>query len=258
MEGNMATWTFEEDFIVCDFYLRHINDWPQNLDELMRRLAERGFNRDKNSAKMRVQNFEYLQTAGKSGLKNGAKQSNRIYEVFNNHISNATLVANIKAHIQGTYIGENKATATESFSEEQMLAPLSLSFLTEAQQNLHNLVFTLPKEPTFKDILFGFIEKKGFKKHSDVYNAAQIKRDTFNAIKKGKNYGVSRRTVMQFCFGLKLSYDEAVVLMASAGYAFSHSNLTDVIVEYYLKKEIHDIFEVNISLYDSGADLLFQ
>ena len=62
---------------------------------------------------------------------------------------------------------------------------------------------------------------------------------------------------MQFCFGLKLKYDEAVVLMASAGYAFAPSNLTDVIVEYYLKKEIYDIFEVNISLYDSGADLLF-
>jgi hypothetical protein len=45
--------------------------------------------------------------------------------------------------------------------------------------------------------------------------------------------------------------------MASAGYAFAPSNLTDVIVEYYLKKEIYDIFEVNMSLYDSGADLLF-
>jgi hypothetical protein len=39
----MATWTFEEDFIVCDFYLSHINDWNEHLDELMNRLKERGF-----------------------------------------------------------------------------------------------------------------------------------------------------------------------------------------------------------------------
>ena len=133
-----------------------------------------------------------------------------------------------------------------------------MNLLTATQQNLYKLVFKLPQASTFKEVLFRFIEQKGFKKHSDVYNACFVKRDTFNAIKKGKNYGVSKRTVMQFCFGLKLNYDEAVVLMASAGYAFAPSNLTDVIVEYYLKKEIHDIFEVNISLYDSGADLLFQ
>ena len=255
----MAThWTFEEDFIVCDFYLRHINDWAQSLDELMHRLAERGFNRDKGSVKMRVQNFEYLQTAGKSGLKNGTNQSKHIYEVFNNHISNATLAANIKAHIQSTYTSPATTDSSINFNEEQLLDPLDFSVLTANQQQLHHMIFTFPQEPTFKDILFGFIEKKGFKKHSDVYNAAQIKRDTFNAIKKGKNYGVSKKTVMQFCFGLRLTYDEAVVLMASAGYAFAPSNLTDVIVEYYLKKEIYDIFEVNISLYDSGADLLFQ
>lgn len=253
----MATWTFEEDFLVCDFYLKHLDNWRQHLDELMQALKERGFNRDKGTAVMRVQNFEYLQTAGKKGLKNGTEQSKRIYQVFYRHISNSALKANVSAHIQNTYTGKTAITATSSFDEDQILSPLDWSFLTESQQNLHKLIFTLPQEPTFKDILFEFIEQKGFKKHSEVYNACQVKRDTFNAIKKGKNYGVSKRTVMQFCFGLKLKYDEAVVLMASAGYAFAPSNLTDVIVEYYLKKEIYDIFEVNISLYDSGADLLF-
>lgn len=207
---------------------------------------------------MRVQNFEYLHTAGKRGLKNGAKQSERIYQVFNRHISNSALKANVSAHIQNTYSGNTATADISSFDEDQILAPLDWSFLTEPQQNLHKLIFTLPQEPTFKDVLFGFIEKQGFKKHSDIYNACFVKRDTFHVIKASKNYGVSKRTVMQLCFGLKLTYDEAVVLMASAGYAFAPSNLTDVIVEYYLKQQIHDIFEVNISLYDSGADLLFS
>ena len=253
----MATWTFEEDFVVCDFYLKHLNHWREHLDELMKALKECGANRDKGTAAMRVQNVEYLHTAGKRGLKNGTKQSERIYQVFNRHISNSTLKANVSAHIQNTYSGKAATTTISSFDEDQILAPLDWSFLTEPQQNLHKLIFTLPQEPTFRDILFGFIEQKVFKKHSEVYNACQVKRDTFNAIKQKKNYGVSKRTVMQFCFGLKLTYDEAVVLMASAGYAFAPSHLTDVIVEYYLKNQIYDIFEVNISLYDSGADLLF-
>ena len=253
----MATpWTFEEDFIVCDFYLSHINDWNQHLDELMNRLKERGFDRGRGSARMRVQNFQYIQT-GNEGLSNPTDQSKRIHEVFSRHLSTPTLKSNMQTHIQNTYSGSTTTSASVLFNEEQLLSPLDISILTASQQNLHRLIFTLPQEPTFKDILFGFIEQKGFKKHSEVYNACQVKRDTFNAIKKGKNYGVSKRTVMQFCFGLKLNYDEAVVLLASAGYAFAPSNLTDVIVEYYLKHQIYDIFEVNISLYDSGADLLF-
>lgn len=253
----MATWTFEEDFLVCTFYLDHLNDWQQHLDELMETLKERKFNRDKGTVKMRIQNFQYLQTGGSNGLKNGTKQSELIHQTFIRHIANPALRANISAHIQSTYTGTVTGNNTVRFEEDQLLDPLDYSLLTATQQTLHKMVFTFPQAPTFKDILFGFINKKGFKKPSEVYNACFVKRDTFHAIKACKNLGVSRRTVMQLCFGLKLTYDEAVVLMASAGYAFAPNNLTDVIVEYYLKHQIYDIVDANISLYDSGADLLF-
>lgn len=253
----MATWTFEEDFLVCTFYLDHLNDWQQHLDELMETLKERRFNRDKGTVRMRIQNFQYLQTFGSNGLKNGAKQSELIHQTFIRHIANPALRANISAHIQSTYTGTVTGSNTVRFDEDQLWDPLDYSLLTATQQTLHKMVFAFPQAPTFKDILFGFINKKGFKKPSEVYNACFVKRDTFHAIKTCKNMGVSRRTVMQLCFGLKLTYDEAVVLMASAGYAFAPNNLTDVIVEYYLKHQIYDIVDANISLYDSGADLLF-
>ena len=115
---------------------------------------------------MRVQNFEYLHTAGTTGLKNAAKQSIGIYQVFNNHIANAALRTKIKEHILSTYTGTPTTPSEIAFDEERHLAPLDFSFLTEPQQNLHKLIFTLPKEPTFKDMLFGLIEKHGFKKHS--------------------------------------------------------------------------------------------
>ena len=248
----MATWTFEEDFLVCVYYLDHIDDWKEHLDELLAQLKEAGYNRDKGSIKMRIGNFQHLETAGTRGLKNAAKQSQRIHQAFSKHRSNKALTA----HIQNTYTGVAVNSSIADFDEDQILDP-DYSCLTASQQTIYKMVFNLPQAPSFKDVLFGFINDKGFKKHSDVYNACYVKRDTFNTIKHGKNYGVSRRTVMQLCFGLKLNYDEAVILMASAGYAFSPNNLTDVIVKYYLVNGIYDIFEVNISLYDSGADLLF-
>ena len=53
-------WAFEEDYIVCKFYVEHEDDWKDNLDSLMKLLWEHGFrNRDKASTRMRVQNYEY-------------------------------------------------------------------------------------------------------------------------------------------------------------------------------------------------------
>ena len=117
----MATWAFEEDFIVCTFYLEHVDDWQQHLDELMEQLAERGYNRDKASARMRIQNFQYLKTAGKHGLKNGTKQSERIYEVFERLGANPTLKSNIKAHIQNTYTGVTTTDQKACFVQRDRL-----------------------------------------------------------------------------------------------------------------------------------------
>lgn len=250
-----TTWAFEEDFIVCDFYLRHPDDWQQHLDEAQDLLKERGFSRDKQKIAARIQNYKFMRTG--KGLANGAAQSKRIYGVLSRNASAPAAQSGVQVYIRENYAKDSTSSASASFDEEQDLSPLDWSFLSATQQTLHRMVFTLPKEPTFREILFGLIDKHGFKKDSDVYNACQVKRDTFSAIRCGKNNGVSRRTVMQLCFGARLTYDEAVVLMASAGYAFSNNNLTDVIVAYYLKQQIYDIFEVNISLYDSGADLLF-
>ena len=41
-------------------------------------------------------------------------------------------------------------------------------------------------------------------------------------------------------------------------YKMNHAHGNMIHVDQFLKRQIYDIFEVNISLYDSGADLLFQ
>lgn len=234
-------WSLKEDSIVCKFYLAHIDSWRDSLDSLMEQLRELGFGaRDKGSVRMRIQNYAHLHTG--SGLANVAAQSKTVYKVFTQRIKYPAVYSNLKVYIQDNYIPQGSNSGNDN--------------IIGTPQTAANFIYTEPLGPTFQDVLFGFIDQRGMK-DSEVYNACLVGRDTFSHIRKGDK-GVSKRTVKQLCFGLKLTYDEAVVLMESAGYAFSKSNLADVIVEYYLKNSIYDIDDANITLYENQAELLYS
>ena len=71
-------WELKEEEILVKFYLKHVNDWKNNIDELMIELTKNGFeNREKNSARMRVSNVAYLHTG--NGLSNASKQTKEVY-----------------------------------------------------------------------------------------------------------------------------------------------------------------------------------
>ena len=112
-----------------------------------------------------------------------------------------------------------------------------------------------PLGPSFRELLFKFIDDRKMK-DSEVYKRSYVGRDTFSNIRSGKK-SPSKKTVKQLCFGLKLSYDDAVVFMASAGYAFSNNDIGDLVVAYFLKNKIFDIFQANIELYERKQPLLF-
>ena len=237
-------WSWKEDYIVCSFYLSHVDTWANHVDELMLSLHSSGYEtRSKGSVRMRVQNYMYLHL--NKGLSNCAIQSRNVYLAFSRRTTNMRLRQGIKSYINESY------TATDSMNKEvKTSGPFGV-----VAPDASGFIYTEPLGPTFQEILFDFIDKRGMK-DSEVYNACLVGRDTFSHIRKGDK-GVSKRTVKQLCFGLKLTYDEAVVLMTSAGYAFSSSNLSDVIVAYYLKNRIYDIDDVNITLYENNAELLF-
>ncbi|MBQ2908898.1 MAG: hypothetical protein IJA76_04225 [Clostridia bacterium] len=82
-------WAFEEDYLVCKFYIDHEDNWKEKLDYLMELLWEHGFrDRDKASTRMRIQNYVYLHE-GDRGLSNVAKQSREIYETVRKRLENS-------------------------------------------------------------------------------------------------------------------------------------------------------------------------
>ena len=239
-------WSIVEDYIVCQFYFAYINSWREHMDVVMTELSQAGFGaREEKSVRMRLQNYEYLHTQ-KKGLSNAAKQSQRIYDAFAQRRKNVTVYSQLNVYIN-TVVVEDES----SYVEGDLLDTLS-----SKSNNTTEFIYTEPLGPSFQDVLFGFIDERGMK-DSDVYNACLVGRDTFSHIRKGDK-GVSKRTVMQLCFGLKLNYEEAMELMASAGYAFGAHILTDAIVAYYLKNGMYDIHDANITLYENKADLLFS
>lgn len=234
------TWAFEEDFIVCNFYLSHQDDWRKCMSEVMAELQAAGFGfRDKGTVRMRIQNFSFLHTG--HGLSKVTAQIKKIYGALAQRMKQPAGFVGLQS-----FISNHLESADDDYG----------SVFTGAPQNASAFVPIDPVGPSFQETLFGFIDQRGMK-DSDVYNSCYVDKGLFSHIRKGDR-GVSKRTVKQLCFGLKLTYEEAVVLLKSAGYAFSNNSVADLVVVYFLKNKIYDIIAANIELYDRNEELLFS
>ena len=102
---------------------------------------------------------------------------------------------------------------------------------------------------------------KGFREagmtDSEAYNKAYVDRRHFSKIRKDVNYTPNKKTVLAFAIALELSIDEAKDLLNSAGFAFSRSSKTDIIVAYFLQNKIYDMFEIN-EILDAYGQPIFE
>ena len=70
------------------------------------------------------------------------------------------------------------------------------------------------------------------------------------------NYKPSKSTAIAFAFALELDIDETKDFIGRAGYALSHSNKFDIIVEYFLINENYDVYELNQVLFEFDQPLI--
>jgi O-acetyl-ADP-ribose deacetylase (regulator of RNase III) len=121
------------------------------------------------------------------------------------------------------------------------------------RRSLDDLIGNL--DESFSTMLLRLIKAKG-KSDVEVYRRANLDRKLFSKIRTGKGYVPSKLTAVALAVSLELTLGETDDLLERAGYALSHSQLFDVIVEYFITNGKYNIFEINEVLFEHDQPLL--
>ena len=148
---------------------------------------------------------------------------------------------------------ESKAMVCEDAAPDYMSAPCAPVSLRAAGGSLYDMLDKL--DAGFSETLLKLIDRTG-QKDSEIYKKANVDRKLFSKIRNNPDYKPSKTTAIAFAIALELDLEETKDFIARAGFALSHSNKFDVIIEYFIRHRNYDIFAINEALFAFDQSLL--
>lgn len=110
-------------------------------------------------------------------------------------------------------------------------------------------------QTSFSPALLKLIDQSG-KTDPQIYKKANLTRQHFSKIRTNPGYIPNKITVLALAIALELSVEQTQDLLSRAGYTLSKSLKMDLIVEYYLRKKLYDIYQINETLFYYEQPLL--
>lgn len=158
------------------------------------------------------------------------------------------LFAKVKQYIDEHYVEK----AFEKYERRRETEPECMAVYAPVSEmtgsGIELKIKSMQDEMTFSQMLLSHIASSGLT-NAECYNKAFIDRKHFSKIISQKNYQPTKATVYSFALALKLTLCQTEDLLERAGFHFSNSIITDVIVRFAITEKIYDILEVNKILF---------
>ena len=107
-------------------------------------------------------------------------------------------------------------------------------------------------EPSFAQAMTKYIDSHHMT-DPDVYKRANITKQNYYKIKTEKCHP-KKSTALALCLAMELTLQKTTHFLELAGYALSPSSRPDLIVRYFIIREIYNVMEINSVLFDQGFD----